>query len=81
MNASKNLHNLCWQINMLHCLVQTEGIGGESQITDGLHVAKELEREKPEIYKVLTETPVDWSDIGQESGYSFYNLYRSPIIV
>lgn len=68
-------------INMLHCLVQTEGIGGESQITDGLHVAKELEREKPEIYKVLMETPVDWSDIGQESGYSFYNLYRSPIIV
>jgi len=68
-------------INMLHCLVQTEGIGGDSQITDALHVAEKLKREKPELYKVLTETPVDWSDIGQESGYSFYSLYRSPVIL
>jgi len=66
---------------MLHCLVQTEGIGGDSQITDALHVAEKLKREKPELYKVLTETPVDWSDIGQESGYSFYSLYRSPVIL
>lgn len=66
---------------MLHCLVQTERIGGDSQITDALHVAEKLKREKPELYKVLTETPVDWSDIGQESEYSFYNLYRSPVIV
>lgn len=66
---------------MLHCLVQTNATGGDSQITDALHVAKKLKREKPEIYKVLTETPVDWSDIGQDAGYSFYSLYRSPVIL
>jgi hypothetical protein len=66
---------------MLHCLVQTEAIGGDSQITDALNVARKLKREKPEIYKVLTETPVDWSDIGQEAGYSFYSLYRSPVLM
>jgi hypothetical protein len=56
-------------------------MGGDSQVTDALHVAEKLRTEMPEIYKVLTETPVDWSDIGQEFGYSLYNLYRSPIIV
>jgi gamma-butyrobetaine dioxygenase len=66
---------------MLHCLVQTDGTGGDSQLTDALHVANKLKRERPEIYKMLTETPVDWSDIGQQFGYSFYNLYRSPIIL
>jgi len=66
---------------MLHCLVQTEAIGGESQLTDALHVANKLKTERPEIYKVLTETPVDWSDIGQQFGYSFYSLYRSPVIM
>jgi hypothetical protein len=66
---------------MLHCLVQTKAIGGDSQITDALHVASTFKREKPEIYKVLTETPVDWSDIGQEAGYSFHSLYRSPVIL
>jgi gamma-butyrobetaine dioxygenase len=81
VKVSKNLYNLCWQINMLHCLVQTDGIGGESQLTDALHIAKKLKRETPEIYKVLTETPVDWCDIGLDGGYSFYCLYRSPVIL
>ncbi|XP_023707783.1 gamma-butyrobetaine dioxygenase isoform X2 [Cryptotermes secundus] len=68
-------------INMLHCLVQTEGTGGENQVTDAMHVAEKLKREKPEVYKVLTETPVEWCDIGQESGYSFHSLYRTPVIL
>jgi hypothetical protein len=66
---------------MLHCLVQTEGTGGDSQITDALHVAKKLKKEKPEVYRVLTETPVDWCDIGQEAGYAFFSLYRTPVIL
>jgi gamma-butyrobetaine dioxygenase len=66
---------------MLHCLVQTEAIGGDSQVTDALHITEKLKREKPEVYRVLTETPVDWSDIGQEGGYTFYSLYRSPVIL
>ncbi|KDR15510.1 gamma-butyrobetaine dioxygenase-like [Zootermopsis nevadensis] len=68
-------------INMLHCLVQTEAIGGDNQVTDALHITKKLKEEKPEVYRVLTETPVDWYDIGQEGGYTFHSLYRSPVIL
>ncbi|XP_069693592.1 gamma-butyrobetaine dioxygenase-like [Periplaneta americana] len=68
-------------LNLLHCLVQTETTGGESQVTDAFYISEKLKREKPEKYKVLTETPVDWCDIGQEGGHSFYSLYRSPVIL
>jgi hypothetical protein len=66
---------------MLHCLVQTEAIGGDNQVTDALHITKKLKTEKPDVYRVLTETQIDWYDIGQESGYAFHSLYRSPVIL
>ena len=66
---------------MLHCLVQTQALGGESQVTDALYIANKLKKEKPDMYKVLTETPVDWVDIGNQDGDTFHSLYRSPVIL
>ncbi|KAJ9583014.1 hypothetical protein L9F63_022630, partial [Diploptera punctata] len=68
-------------INMLHCLVQTDTAGGDSQIVDALFIANKLKKEKPDIYKILSETPVDWCDIGHQDDQVFHSLYRSPVIL
>ncbi|XP_068085044.1 gamma-butyrobetaine dioxygenase [Anabrus simplex] len=67
-------------VNLLHCLVQTVGEGGENELTDILNVSNKLRRDKPEEYKILTKTLVEWSDIGEERGIRFHSLYRSPVI-
>ncbi|XP_015588800.1 gamma-butyrobetaine dioxygenase [Cephus cinctus] len=65
---------------LLHCLVQTPSIGGETQLTDCLYVAEYLKKNDPETYKVLTTTYVDWNDIGQEDGNHFHSINRAPVL-
>ncbi|GLG99378.1 uncharacterized protein GBIM_05850, partial [Gryllus bimaculatus] len=67
-------------VNLLHCLVQTTGEGGDNLLTDCLHVSKILKEFHPEVYKILSTTLVEWSDIGEERGMKFFSLYRSPAI-
>ncbi|XP_059468794.1 gamma-butyrobetaine dioxygenase-like isoform X2 [Neocloeon triangulifer] len=67
-------------VNMLHCLVQAEGEGGENQLVDSLRVAGQLKQSHPEFYKALSTIPVDWTDEGVEEGRPFRSLYRAPVI-
>ncbi|XP_065341216.1 gamma-butyrobetaine dioxygenase-like [Cloeon dipterum] len=67
-------------VNMLHCLVQAQGEGGENQLVDSLRVAMQLKQNNPEAYKALTTVPVDWSDRGEEDGRPFQSLHRAPVI-
>lgn len=67
-------------VNLLHCLVQTDSKGGENLLSDCHYVAEYMRDHHKEQYKLLTDTEVEWSDIGVEHGNEFFKLYRSPII-
>ena len=54
---------------MLHCIKQHKGEGAESQFVDGFHVAHQLKEKYPDSFKVLTETPVDFVDNGEDMSY------------
>uniref|UniRef100_A0A1B6E3F2 Gamma-butyrobetaine dioxygenase n=1 Tax=Clastoptera arizonana TaxID=38151 RepID=A0A1B6E3F2_9HEMI len=65
---------------MLHCLIQASENGGENQLSDGLAVCTDLKQNFPNDYKILANTPVDWSDIVEEDNKQYYSLYRAPVI-
>lgn len=67
-------------VNLLHCLVQSNSPGAFNLLSDGFFVAQRLKREHPEFYQVLTTTLVNWSDYGNEDGFSFQKIYRAPVI-
>ncbi|KAG7154699.1 Gamma-butyrobetaine dioxygenase-like 2 [Homarus americanus] len=67
-------------VQFIHCIVQYEGKGGESQITDAVHVAQELKRLHPEKFRILTQTPVDWFDVGTDEYGAFYKVLQIPMI-
>ena len=66
--------------NLLHCIVQAKAQGGDNLLTDGFFVADVMRHNFPEYYKVLCETIVNWSDIGQEEENAFHSINRAPVI-
>lgn len=67
-------------VNLLHCLIQTKSPGAFNLLTDGFYVANEMKQKYSNFYKILTQTLVDWSDVGNENGNYFHSLNRAPII-
>ena len=67
-------------VTILHCLEQSQSTGGWNLLTDGFHVADQLKEKHPEYFKILTETLVDWCDIGQDEDRLFHNILRMPVI-
>ncbi|XP_054730640.1 gamma-butyrobetaine dioxygenase [Anastrepha obliqua] len=67
-------------INLLHCYVQSLSHGGSNLLVDGFYVAERLRKEFPIFFEILLKTPVDWYDLGKDSGISFHNIWRSPMI-
>lgn len=65
---------------MLHYLEQTKTIGGENLLTDAFYLADKLKKEQRDVYNTLTDTLINWSDIGEEDGVTFYKLIRKPLI-
>uniref|UniRef100_A0A182PCM1 Gamma-butyrobetaine dioxygenase n=1 Tax=Anopheles epiroticus TaxID=199890 RepID=A0A182PCM1_9DIPT len=67
--------------NLLHCLVQsTNAVGGENLIADGFYVAEQLRQHHPDDFRLLSETLVDWSDLGADEAGTFHSIYRAPVI-
>uniref|UniRef100_A0A182Y3J0 Uncharacterized protein n=1 Tax=Anopheles stephensi TaxID=30069 RepID=A0A182Y3J0_ANOST len=67
--------------NLLHCLVQSNNrVGGENLIADGFYVAEQLRHHYPDDFRLLSETLVDWSDLGSDEAGSFHSIYRAPVI-
>uniref|UniRef100_A0A4Y0BJL8 Gamma-butyrobetaine dioxygenase n=1 Tax=Anopheles funestus TaxID=62324 RepID=A0A4Y0BJL8_ANOFN len=67
--------------NLLHCLVQsTNTIGGENLLADGFYVAEQLRQHHPDDFRLLSETLVDWSDLGADEAGTFHSIYRAPVI-
>jgi len=65
---------------LLHCVVQPESDGGESEVTDGLAVCERLRNADERHYKTLSTVPVTWIDRGQDGGYRFSNVNRAPVV-
>lgn len=74
-------YEYCPGVNMLHCLEQTQSKGGENLLCDSHYVALYMKEKHPEEFKLLTNTDIEWCDIGMEDGNEFYKLYRSPVLV
>lgn len=68
------------KVILLHCIIQPESSGGESEMTDGLTVCERLNKTNVDYYKTLTSLPVRWIDRGHDSGHSFHNVYHAPVI-
>uniref|UniRef100_A0A1B6F0H0 Gamma-butyrobetaine dioxygenase n=1 Tax=Cuerna arida TaxID=1464854 RepID=A0A1B6F0H0_9HEMI len=67
-------------VNMLHCVTQGEGEGGESQLADGLAVCDWLREYHPHHYWILSTVPVEWEDIVIEDDKEYHSIYRAPVI-
>lgn len=50
---------------MLHCINQAME-GGESEVVDGFHMAKQLQRQDPEAYNTLTSLKASFTDTGTD---------------
>jgi gamma-butyrobetaine dioxygenase len=67
-------------VTLLHCEVQTEGEGGANIVSDAYYVTEYIKQHHPDVYKVLTDTEVEWRGFGEDNGTEFFKLYRSPVI-
>ena len=66
----------------LHCINQFQGEGGENEFVDSFAIAENLRQNFPEIFKILTEKKVAFSDLGYDevSKTSFYKIRFTPTI-
>lgn len=80
MHTDLPYYEYCPGVNSLHCLVQTQGKGGDNLLSDAHYVAQYMKEHHPEQFVLLSETEVEWCDIGTEHGNEFFKLYRSPVI-
>ncbi|XP_075168333.1 gamma-butyrobetaine dioxygenase-like [Haematobia irritans] len=67
-------------VTILHTLEQSKSEGGSNMLTDAYNVANQLREQNPEYFQILSDTLVDWCDIGQDEGESFHNIFRAPVI-
>ncbi|XP_078693324.1 gamma-butyrobetaine dioxygenase-like isoform X2 [Branchiostoma floridae x Branchiostoma belcheri] len=51
-------------VQMLHCIEQTKGEGGESHLVDGFSVAYQLKEENPDAFRLLTTLKVNFCNVG-----------------
>ena len=68
------------QIQMLHCIANSEVEGGENQFVDGLHVAEQIRRENLETFQLLTTQRVDFRVVGTDYVRGYHQRNRVPII-
>lgn len=68
------------QILLLHCIKHFPGPGGESVFADSLYVLNKLKSQHPDKYQILTDTVVDFWDVGTDAGKEFFALNQKPMI-
>ncbi|KAM9301616.1 gamma-butyrobetaine dioxygenase [Gastrophryne carolinensis] len=65
-------------VQFLHCLKQSE-TGGESEVVDGFQVCKQLKKQNPDAFNILTSTQIDFTDIGVD--YCDFSLQSKQRII
>ena len=63
-----------FQIQFLHCIIQTPTEGGLSQFSDAFNAAQQLRHGNPEAFRILCETPVDYIDVGTDTFGKFSKM-------
>ncbi|KAI8519039.1 Gamma-butyrobetaine dioxygenase [Branchiostoma belcheri] len=53
-------------VQMLHCIEQCKGEGGDNHLVDGFNVAYQLKQENPEAFRLLTTLKVNFQDEGMD---------------
>ncbi|KAF0301102.1 Gamma-butyrobetaine dioxygenase [Amphibalanus amphitrite] len=54
-------------VQMLHCISQHIGDGGESIFSDSFHVAEVIRARRPDLFHLLATVPFEFADIGEEA--------------
>ncbi|XP_037087833.1 gamma-butyrobetaine dioxygenase-like [Pollicipes pollicipes] len=54
-------------VQMLHCISQHQGSGGENTLTDSFYVAQLIRQQRPDLFKLLSVMPFEFFDVGVES--------------
>ena len=70
----------CLQTQFLHCIDQHKGEGGENEFVDGFHVEKLIRQNYTDEHNILTETKVDFVDVGTEDiAGEFDKMFQAPV--
>ncbi|KAK7069876.1 Gamma-butyrobetaine dioxygenase [Halocaridina rubra] len=69
-------------VQVLHCISQTTGEGGDNLLVDAFNAAYQLQKLHPHKFEVLTRVPVDFKDKGYEPkvNYEFHTRNQEPVI-
>ena len=68
------------QIQLLHCIKQFTGEGGDTLLTDGFAAASKLRKNSPKDFDILAQTMIEFVDIGIDDGVRFHACWKAPII-
>ena len=69
-----------FKVQLLHCIEQAAGDGGENHFLDGFNVAAQMKELYPESYKLLTSVKFMFNDVGTDAYGDFDKQYERPII-
>ncbi|XP_022087372.1 gamma-butyrobetaine dioxygenase-like isoform X2 [Acanthaster planci] len=67
-------------IQLLHCIEQAECTGGENLFSDGFKVARDLRKDDPEAFRLLSTVPFEFFDVGTDYYGAFHQHARHPTI-
>ena len=57
----------CLQVQLLHCIAQHVGSGGENIFADSFHVAELIRSRRPDLFQLLCAAPFEFVDVGVET--------------
>ncbi|XP_071512001.1 gamma-butyrobetaine dioxygenase-like [Diadema antillarum] len=67
-------------IQMLHCIAQADGEGGENTLVDGFKIANDLRQRAPKLFDILTTEVLEYHDVGHDAVGDFFRHSRVPTI-
>ncbi|CAH1250332.1 BBOX1 [Branchiostoma lanceolatum] len=66
-------------VQMLHCIEQTTGEGGDNSLVDGFNAASQLKEENPDAFRILTTVKVNFRHVGMDY-HKYFHLKRRNVI-
>ncbi|XP_054764728.2 gamma-butyrobetaine dioxygenase-like [Lytechinus pictus] len=67
-------------IELLHCIKQFEGVGGDSTLVDGFNAARQMKEVDPEAFNVLSSYDVEFYQTGLMGPGRYFQIARNKII-
>ncbi|XP_047484489.1 gamma-butyrobetaine dioxygenase-like isoform X1 [Penaeus chinensis] len=67
-------------VQLLHCITQFSGDGGDSILADSHRVAVQMRELYPQKFRFLTDVLVNFRDVATDEGFQFDIIARRPMI-